>query len=159
MTGSRCSSRTKCKSRKLGSSSCAIISKILRCRKKMKSMRRRRRSSRSRRRCAKMKKCRRGKATSNPFLNFLRVFRQTHCGWPQTKVAIEGAKRWCMMNVKQREKFYREACEKSSQKRKRRRRRKHSECGTRRHRRRHRRSRSKCGRSRRRRRKKSVCGL
>ncbi|CAG9767965.1 unnamed protein product [Ceutorhynchus assimilis] len=56
------------------------------------------------------KKSRPGKITSNPFLNFLRKFRQEHLGWPQKKVAMEGAKLWCSMTLQQRREYYDQAC-------------------------------------------------
>ncbi|XP_060521291.1 protamine-like [Cylas formicarius] len=81
------------------------IRRSRRGRSRRRSRRSRRRRGRSRRRCARP-----GPKTTNPFLNFLRVFRRRHCGWPQIKIAIEGAKTWCQMNKQQRHKFYREAC-------------------------------------------------
>nr|CAI5835926.1 unnamed protein product [Callosobruchus analis] len=68
----------------------------------------RRRSSKG---CHKKKRCHKeGRKTSNPFLNFLRIFRKQHCGWSVKKVAIEGAKCWCKMTPEQKRKYYRQAC-------------------------------------------------
>nr|CAH7730419.1 unnamed protein product [Callosobruchus chinensis] len=59
----------------------------------------------------KRKRCHKGgRKTTNPFLNYLRVFRKHHCDWPVTKVAIEGAKCWCKMTAEQKKKYYRQAC-------------------------------------------------
>lgn len=70
----------------------------------------RRRKSRCPSRCRRRRRssscCRKGKITTNPFLNFLRCFRQRHCGWPASKVAIEGARAWCKLTKKQRRRFY-----------------------------------------------------
>lgn len=113
-------------------SSCRYIPPSVYCKggkkrsRKGKKSRRRSRSRRSRRssrrqRCGskrrssrrsrkRKRKCRPGPKTKNPFLNYLRVFRSKYCGWPQTKIAIEGAKCWCKMSDQQRAKFYKQAC-------------------------------------------------
>lgn len=61
-----------------------------------------------------MKKCGRcgmpGPKTTNPFLNFMRVFRRKRCGWAASRIAIEGAKLWCRMSRRDKMRFYREAC-------------------------------------------------
>ncbi|CAH1116116.1 unnamed protein product [Phaedon cochleariae] len=91
-----------------------------------KSKQKKTRSSRSRSsksqkcssRSTKKKRCARpGRVTNNPFLNFLREFRKKHCGWSITKVAVEGAKAWCAMDPKSKEKYYREACGQMGKKR------------------------------------------
>ncbi|KAK9892419.1 hypothetical protein WA026_019869 [Henosepilachna vigintioctopunctata] len=51
------------------------------------------------------KSCRPGKVTRNAFFNFLREFRVQHCEWHVTKIAVEGAKRWCSMSEAERKKF------------------------------------------------------
>lgn len=58
-----------------------------------------------------VRKCRPGKITRNPFLNFLREFRAKHCDWGVIKVAIEGGKCWCKLNDHDRDRFYKEACQ------------------------------------------------
>ncbi|VEN38894.1 unnamed protein product [Callosobruchus maculatus] len=71
----------------------------------------RRRSKRRSKGCGrKGKRCKEGRKTINPFLNFLRVFRKQHCDWPVKKVAIEGAKCWCKMSPEQKRKYYKQAC-------------------------------------------------
>ncbi|XP_050311149.1 protamine [Anthonomus grandis grandis] len=110
--------------------------------------RRRRRSKRRRSRCGRSrrrKSCRGGRKTNNPFLNYLRVFRKKHCGWPQCRIAIEGAKCWCKMSGRDRKKYYNQAC---SMLKKRGRRRRRRSC---------RRRRRSCRRRRRRRRSCNTC--
>ncbi|KAG5874697.1 hypothetical protein JTB14_015428 [Gonioctena quinquepunctata] len=75
--------------------------------------RRHARKSRRRSHGKKHKRCARpGPKTINPFFNYMRIFRKKKekCGWPVTRVAIEGAKCWCKMNQQDKLRFYREAC-------------------------------------------------
>lgn len=46
--------------------------------------------------------CKPGKITANPFFNFLRVFRQTHCGQQQQVVVQEAAMQWNRMSCEQK---------------------------------------------------------
>lgn len=46
--------------------------------------------------------CKPGKITANPFFNFLRVFRQTHCGQQQQVVVQEAAMQWNRMSSEQK---------------------------------------------------------
>ncbi|XP_017776108.1 PREDICTED: protamine-like [Nicrophorus vespilloides] len=103
------------------------------------------------------------KLSQNAFFNFLRVFRKKHSGWTSTKIAIEGARKWCSLPKKDKDRFkgiprkapiskMRENCGKKMKRSCGRKRRKKSSCG------RKRKSRSSCGRKKRRRRKKSSCG-
>ncbi|ENN71260.1 protamine-like [Dendroctonus ponderosae] len=156
-------------SRSCSRSGCRHIPVSVYCGKKGRSRSRRRRSSRkcrsrfrrrrsSRRSCGKRsrrrsrrrrgRKCRPGVKTKNPFLNYLRVFRKKHCRWPQSKIAVEGAKCWCKMNDQERHKFYKQACSMRKKGKGKRRRRKS-------------RSRGRCGKRRRRsrRRKKKTCPM
>lgn len=87
---SRRKSRSSCGRRKRSRSSCS---------------RRRKRSS-----CSRKSSCRPGKITPNPFFNFLRVFRQKHCSWPVTKIAVEGARIWCRMSKCEKKKYRELAC-------------------------------------------------
>nr|CAH7765101.1 unnamed protein product [Callosobruchus chinensis] len=49
----------------------------------------------------KRKRCHKGgRKTTNPFLNYLRMFRKHHCDWPC----------WCKMTAEQKKKYYRQAC-------------------------------------------------
>lgn len=51
-----------------------------------------------------------GPTSINPFLNFMRVFRRRRCGWPVSRIAVEGAKLWCRMRCEDKKRFYRQAC-------------------------------------------------
>lgn len=51
-----------------------------------------------------------GPTSINPFLNFMRVFRRKRCGWPVSRIAVEGAKLWCRMRCQDKKRFYRQAC-------------------------------------------------
>nr|CAH7715216.1 unnamed protein product [Callosobruchus chinensis]CAH7727240.1 unnamed protein product [Callosobruchus chinensis] len=115
------------------------------------SPRHRRRSSRRRRRkgCAshrhRRSSCkrhrrgsrRRGPITRNTFLNnYLCRFRKKHCNWHVTKITVEGAKCWCKMSSREKEKYYAEECKsKRSRPRRRSRRGRRSSCRSSRHRR------------------------
>ncbi|VEN44194.1 unnamed protein product [Callosobruchus maculatus] len=77
-----------------------------RCRRKCSSRRRRRSCARRRRR----RSCARRRRRRNSFLNYLRRFRKKHCNWKVTRVAVEGAKCWCKMSRREKQKYYAEAC-------------------------------------------------
>lgn len=132
---------------------CALVREVLRkqrqkYRQRSRSGCRRRRRRRSRRRsckpCRRIRrhgKCGRpGPKTTNPFLNFMRVYRRKKCGWPAAKIAVRGAIRWCKMSKRQKLRFYREAC--MLRKKKLRRRRRRRRCRSRSQKRR---SSSRCG--------------
>lgn len=59
---------------------------------------------------------------TNPFLNFLKVFRMKRSDWPPYYAAREGAKLWCRLSNKDRMRFHKEtwgaAKKKTEQKRK-----------------------------------------
>ncbi|CAH1986853.1 unnamed protein product [Acanthoscelides obtectus] len=95
-----------------------------------------RRRSRSRRRSSRKSCHRQGPITRNPFLNYLRRFRKKHCKWRVTRVAVEGAKCWCKMSRRDKQKYYAEACKsKRGRSRSRARRKRRGRSGTRRRRR------------------------
>ncbi|VEN59050.1 unnamed protein product [Callosobruchus maculatus] len=76
--------------------------------------RRRRRSScrrrRKRRSLCQSKWHSQDPITRNSFLNYLRRFRKKHCNWKVTRVAVEGAKCWCKMSRREKQKYYAQAC-------------------------------------------------
>lgn len=87
-------------------------------RRSMKSSCHPRRRSRSRKRspcsprrrrpspCGMKRSCyREGKITNNPFLNFLRQYRKTHCGLSIIQIAKKGAQEWRCMSDKQKSMF------------------------------------------------------
>lgn len=53
--------------------------------------------------------CRPGKYTRNPWLNFLRGFRRTHCNLNAVQVMKEGSKVWRQMSDGEKLTYYREA--------------------------------------------------
>ncbi|GJQ73198.1 hypothetical protein Trydic_g13581 [Trypoxylus dichotomus] len=48
-----------------------------------------------------------GRLTRNPFLNFLREYRRTHCNMSMIQIACEGAKEWRSMTDEQKQQYAR----------------------------------------------------
>ena len=54
----------------------------------------------------KMRSCRPGVYTRNPFFNFLREFRKMHCGLKVTEIAKQGAIEWRKLSAERKISYY-----------------------------------------------------
>lgn len=74
-------------------------------RKRSKSKKKKRRRRRRSTIAAKARYLKLAKPSRNPFLTFVRRYRQKHGNWSVTKVAVEAARKWCSMTKPQRKRY------------------------------------------------------